>query len=97
MTSQLTVKAVEHYEDHYHVRFRDADDFDELGTPDWASELAEAEVPGSEVRMGEDETDEWLVQRVSVPVSLVDSEGDASRKALQVVTVVSEHEAPDSQ
>ena len=96
MASQLTVETVERDEDHYHVRFRDTDEFDELETPEWASELAEAEVPGSEVRMGQDETDEWLVQRVSVPISLVDSEDDASRKALEVVTVVSEHEPPAS-
>lgn len=34
MTSQLTVQAVERYDDHYHVRFHDADDFGELETPD---------------------------------------------------------------
>jgi len=96
MTSQLTVKTVERDEDHYHVRFRDADDFDELESPDWANELAEAELSGSDVRMGEDDTDEWLVQSVRVPVHLVDDDGDASRKALQVVTVVTEHQATDS-
>lgn len=96
MTSQLTVKAVERYEDYYHVRFRDADEFEELETPDWATDLAERDVPGSDVLLGKDDTDEWLVQRVRVPVTAVDDEGDASRKALQIVTPVSEHEAPDS-
>ncbi|WP_262179248.1 hypothetical protein [Haloarcula laminariae] len=96
MSSQLTVKAVEEHGDHYHVRFRDGDELDDLETPDWAAELAESEVPGSSVRMGQDDTDEWLIQSVRVPVTLVDGEDDASRKALQVVTVVSEHEAPDS-
>jgi len=96
MTSQLTVKAVEHYEDHYHVRFRDADDFDELETPDWARDLAESEVPGSDVQMGRDESDDWLIQRVRVPVDAVDGEGDASRKALRVVTLINDHEMFDS-
>lgn len=97
MTSQLTVTGVDHHEDHYDVRFRETDEFEQLETPDWASDLAGAEVPGSEVRMGQDDTDEWLVQRVRIPVARVDDEADAARKALQVVTVVSEHETPDSQ
>lgn len=96
MTSQLTVKAVEEHGDHYHVRFREDDELDDLETPDWAADIAESEVPGSDVRMGQDDTDEWLVQSVRVPVTLVDDEDDASRKALQVVTPVSEHDAPDS-
>jgi len=96
MTSQLTVKAVDRYEDYYHVRFRDADEFDELETPDWASELVEAELPRSEVWMGQDETDEWLVQSVRVPVNRMDDEGDASRKALQVVSLITDYEMFDS-
>ena len=97
MTSQLTVKAVDRHENNYHVQFRDADELADIETPDWARELAEAEMPGSDVRMGQDETDEWLVQRVRIPVTLADDEDDASRKALQVVTEVSEHESPDSE
>ncbi|WP_324664985.1 hypothetical protein [Haloarcula sediminis] len=97
MTSQLTVKAVEEHGNHYHVRFRDEEELDNLETPDWAADLAESEAPGSDVRMGEDDTDKWVVQSVRVPVGLVDGEDDASRKALQVVTVVSEHDAPESE
>jgi len=97
MSSQLTVKGVEEHGDHYHVLFRETGELDHLETPDWARELAESELPGSSVRLGLDETDEWLVQSVRVPITGVDGEGDASRKALQVVTVVSEHEAPDSE
>jgi|GEM_PF-411005 hypothetical protein len=96
MTSQLTVKAVEEHDDHYHVQFRDADEFDELATPDWARELAESELPGSDVRMGRDETDKWLIQSVRVPVSRADDEGDAARKALQVVTLINDHEMFES-
>ena len=97
MTSQLTVKAVDRYEDHYHVRFRDADEFGELETPDWATELAESDVPGSEVRMGRDDTDEWRIQSVRVPVGAVDGKDGASRKALTVATLVNDHETFESQ
>ena len=96
MSSQLTVKSVDRYEDHYLVRFRDAEQFDELSTPDWASELAETELPGSQVWMGRDETDEWRIQSVRVPADRVDGEGDAARKALQVVTLINDHEMLDS-
>jgi len=97
MTSQLTVKAVERHRDHYDVRFRDDDELGDIETPDWARDLAESEVPGSDVQMGRDGSDEWLVQNVRVPTTLVDGDDDASRKALQVVTVISEHDAPDSE
>jgi hypothetical protein len=96
MTSQLTVTAVERREDHYDGRFRDDDELDDVGTPGWAQDLADSAVSDSEVRMGRDDTDEWLVHSVRVPAAAVDSDDDASRKALQVVTVVSEHDAPDS-
>lgn len=97
MTSQLTVKGVEEHDDHYHVQFRDVDEFGELSTPDWAREVAESELPGSDVQMGQDETDEWLIQSVRVPLDRADGEGDASRKALQVVTLINEHEMFDSE
>lgn len=97
MTSQLTVKAVDHHVDHYQVQFRESNDFDDLETPDWAKELAETELSGSDVRMGRDETDDWLVQSVRVPGDRVDGEGDASRKALQVATLINDHEMLDSQ
>ncbi|MDS0282691.1 hypothetical protein [Haloarcula onubensis] len=97
MPSQLTVKTVEQRGDHYDVSFRDADEFDGLETPDWATDLAESKVSGSEVRMGRDGTDDWFIQSVRVPADHVDSEGDASRKALEVATVISEHELYDSQ
>lgn len=97
MSSQLTVKAVDRQGDHYHVRFRDPDDFDDLETPAWASELAESELSGSDVRMGRDETGEWLIQRVRVPVDRADGDDDASRKALQVVSLITDHETFESE
>jgi len=96
MTSQLTVKSVDHYEDHYQVQFRETDEFDALETPEWASELAASELPGGDVQLGRDETDKWLIQSVRVPVSRADDEGDASRKALQVVSLITDHEMFES-
>jgi len=96
MSSQLTVKEIDQHEDHYHVRFRDPDDFDQLETPEWASELADEELPGSDVQMGRDEADEWLIQSVRVPVDRADAKDDASRKALQVVSLITDHEMFES-
>ncbi len=47
--------------------------------------------------MGLDETDEWLIQSVRVPVTAVDDEGDAARKALQVVSLITDHEMFESE
>ncbi|MBX0286837.1 hypothetical protein [Haloarcula salinisoli] len=97
MSSQLTVKAVDRDDDHYQVQFRETDDFDDLTTPDWARELAESELPGSDVQMGREETDEWRIQSVRVPADRVDGDGDAARKALQVVSLVTDHEMFESE
>lgn len=97
MTSQLTVKTIDQHEDHYHVQFRDPDEFDDVETPEWARELAESELAGSDVQMGQDETDDWFIQGVRVPLDHADGEGDASRKALQVVSLINDHEMFDSQ
>jgi len=95
MVSQLTVESVDRQDRQYIVNFRDAEAFDELTSSEWAQELAEAEVSGSDVRMGEDDSDDWLVQSVLIPHDVVDSEDDASRKALQVVTAIGERNQPD--
>lgn len=91
MVSQLTVKSVERRDDHYRVNFRDADSFDDLESPDWAQELAEEKTPGTDVLMGQDDSDDWLVRSVLVPFDVADSDEDASRKALEVVTVIGDH------
>jgi|AntDeeMinimDraft_4_1070355.scaffolds.fasta_scaffold06647_2 hypothetical protein len=85
MASQLTVKGVEKGDEYYHVTYRDSDSFEELRTPDWASKPARSVVPGSEVRMGQD-NDEWLVQSVLIPIDGVEDSDDASRKAMEIVT-----------
>lgn len=95
MASQLTVQTVERRDDHYRVNFRDKDSFDELESPDWAQELAESSVPGTDVRMGQDGSDDWATQSVLVPFDVADSDGDASRKALEVVTVIGDGQESD--
>lgn len=49
----------------YHVRFRNPDEFDEIRTPEWASNAANSVSKGSKVRMGE-KKDEWLVQSILI-------------------------------
>ena len=91
MASQLTVETVEQGDEYYHVRFRDPDSFEEIRTPDWANNPARSVVPESRVRMGQnDDDDEWLVQSVLVPIDGVDDRDDASRKALEIVTKISD-------
>jgi hypothetical protein len=89
MASQLTVKTVERRDGYYQVRFRDPDALDGIRTPEGANGAARSVVPGSKVRMGLNDDDEWLVQSVLVPVDGVRDDDDASRRALEVVTRVS--------
>ncbi|WP_435074421.1 hypothetical protein [Halorubrum sp. HHNYT27] len=90
MASQLTVKTVEQSDDYYHVRFRDPDTFEEVRTPDWANNIAQSVVPESEVRMGQNDDDEWLVQSILVSIDEVKDDDDASRKALEIATKLSD-------
>lgn len=90
MASQLTVKAVEESDEYYHVRFRDPDTFEEIRTPDWAANPARSVVPESKVRMGKNDDDEWIVQSVLIPTGGVDDGDDASRKALEIVTKITD-------
>jgi hypothetical protein len=90
MASQLTVKTVERGDRYYHVRFRDPETFAEIRTPARANRTARSVAPESKVRMGRNDDDEWLVQSVLVPIDAVEDDDDASRKALQIVTKVSD-------
>ena len=74
---------VEEGDDYYHVRFSDPDEFEEIRTPDWANDPAGSVVSGSEVRMGRDD-DDWLVQSVLIPLDSVEDSDDASRRALEI-------------
>ncbi|WP_225333658.1 hypothetical protein [Halomicrobium urmianum] len=68
MSSAPQIQATEEGDDYYHVRFRDPDQFDEIRTPDWADEVGDSVVEGSEVRTGQaEDSDEWLVQSVLIP------------------------------
>lgn len=89
MASQLTVEAVEESDDYYHVRFSDPDEFEEIRTPDWADDPAGSVVPGSEVRMGRSD-DDWLVQSVLIPLDGVEDSDDASRRALEIASEITD-------
>lgn len=80
---------VEEGDDYYHVRFSDPDEFEEIRTPDWANDPAGSVVSGSEVRMGQDD-DDWIVQSVLIPLDAVESEDDASRRALEIASKIAD-------
>lgn len=71
MASEPDVEEVEEGDEFIHVRFRDPDDFDEIRTPDWASEAARSVSDGSEVRTGKrKDSDDWVVQSVLIKKSV---------------------------
>lgn len=77
-------KTVELEDEYYHVRFRDPDEFSEIRTPDWATEVAEDVEKKSKVRTGRREgSDDWVVQSVLIPKSVEKSE--ARSKAKQII------------
>lgn len=85
MAQTPSAQAVEESDDYYHVRFRDPDDYSDIRTPDWAEEPAGSVAEGSEVRTGkEEDSDDWEVQSVLVPVEGHDRD-DAEQKANEIV------------
>jgi hypothetical protein len=60
-----SVKMVDTEGEFRHVRFRDPDDFEEIRTPDWASNVSDSVSKNSEVRMGKT-GDDWKVQSVLI-------------------------------
>jgi hypothetical protein len=59
---------VESEGDYVHVRYRDPDQLETAGTPDWADEAAASVVEGSEVRMGKREgSGEWKPESILIP------------------------------
>lgn len=61
------IELVETEGEYVHVRFRDPDRYEEIRTPDWATEPAESVSAGSEVRTGKLEgSDEWEVTSVLI-------------------------------
>jgi hypothetical protein len=71
---------VEEGDDYYHVRFSDPDEFEEIRTPDWANDPAGSVVSGSD----------WIVQSVLIPLDAVESEDDASRRALEIASKIAD-------
>lgn len=68
MSEIPTPETIEQGDEYIHVRYRDPDDFEKIRTPDWADEVSDSVVEGSEVRMGQFEaSDDWEPQAVLVP------------------------------
>jgi hypothetical protein len=80
-------QTVEESDDFVHVRFRDPDDFDDIRTPDWASEVGDSVVEGAEVRMGDEHgNDDWEVQSVLIPTPT--DEATAEEQAAEIVSKI---------
>ncbi|WP_436346462.1 hypothetical protein [Natronorubrum sp. FCH18a] len=84
MADTPDVEMVETEDDYIHVRFRDPDRYDEIRTPDWATEPAESVSEGSEVRTGKVEgEDDWEVTSVLIKKSV--GEEKAEEQAREIV------------
>ena len=84
MPRQPQPQMVELEGEHYHVRFRDPDEFSEIRTPEWATEAARDVVTGSKVRTGKRTgRDEWVVQSVLIPKAV--GKTDARQHARQIL------------
>ncbi|MFA9502149.1 hypothetical protein ACERIM_05130 [Natrinema sp. H-ect1] len=67
MADAPAITEVETADEYIHVRFRDPDRYDEIRTPDWATQPAESVSEGSEVRTGKIEgEDDWAVTSVLI-------------------------------
>ncbi|MFB6145846.1 MAG: hypothetical protein ABEJ99_05085 [Candidatus Nanohaloarchaea archaeon] len=67
----------------YHIRFREPNIFDEVRTPDWASNASGSISKGSRVRMGR-KGDNWKVQSVLIKTGKFD-ESKARELAKRIV------------
>lgn len=82
--AQPDVEELEREDDYVHVRMRDPDQFEEIRTPDWASDVAESVSDGSQVRTGRREDgDDWEVQSVLIDVHVAD---DVAREKAREIT-----------
>jgi len=61
-----TVRSIELEGDYFHARVRDPERFDEIRTPEWASNVADDVEAGAEVRMGHS-GDDWSSSPSSSP------------------------------
>ena len=61
------IQKMELEDKYYHVRFNDPDMFEIIRTPDWADNVSDSVIEGSEVRMGKTSEDEWMVETVLIP------------------------------
>lgn len=68
---------------YYHVRFRDADEFEEIDTPEWARRAATSISAASQVRMGRREgSDDWVVQSVLIASNVGESKARTQGKRI---------------
>jgi hypothetical protein len=81
MPEPLKVEAEDEY---FHVRFNDPDRYDTIRTPDWADNVSDSVIEGSEVRMGKKKgKDDWDVETVLIPLNV--GEQEAVEKAEKIV------------
>lgn len=85
MSRNPTVRTVDLEGEYYHARVRDPDEFAEIRTPEWASNVADAVVEGAEVRMGHRD-DDWVVQSILIPGD--EEQVEARREAEQVLAKI---------
>lgn len=82
MPRNPTVRSIELEGDYFHARVRDPERFDEIRTPEWASNVADDVEAGAEVRMGHS-GDDWVVQSILVPENV--ERAEARRAAEQML------------
>lgn len=65
MADNPGINTVATEDDYIHVQFREPDQFDEIRTPDWASNAAQSVSDGAKVRTGKrEDSNDWLVESV---------------------------------
>lgn len=74
---------------YYHVRFRPPSQFKKVRIPDWAANIANSISKGAQVKMGETEAGNWLIQSVVVRKKY-HRKRDARRLAKKIVKKIEE-------
>lgn len=85
MAQHPSVESVQESDDYYHVRYRDPDQFDDVRTPNWASDPAQEVCDGAKVRTGHQVGDHWKIQSVLIPTEAVGDSDKASNQAHDIV------------
>ncbi|MFC6963151.1 hypothetical protein [Halocatena marina] len=65
MADNLRINTVATEDDYIHVQFREPNQFDEIRTPDWASNAAQSVSDDAKVRTGKrEDSNDWMVESV---------------------------------